>query len=753
LLDGLPALRDAGFWDGVHHGYMPSADLAIDPSLTLHRRIAKDINPVTYELIRYSLLNINLEHTALLQKLAVSQIVIHSRDFQTAVMTEDGEIVLIGPGVQFFAKSAGLDVQYTLEQRSANPGIAAGDMFISNDCFVGASHQMDASVLGPVFVDGELFCWITNTLHYQDLGGDTVGSFCYEADDLWHEPLHWPPVKIVEGGELRGDIERLWVRQSRFPDAIGMDLRAAIAANEFARVKVTELVERYGADTVKGVMRGTQDAGERLFVERLRSIPDGRWSHRFYSEGAYPGDESIYTMQVSITKCDDRLIVDGRGTDPQVGSSNMTLAGFTGAALAGIVGQVVPDVAGAYGGPYRRVGFRPEPGTILCADYPAATSTAVFAMTMLVNAVSIVVAKMLSCGDAETRALALGATWPQPGGTAAMTGVDSEGRPYNGGPANLMFGSFGGSPVRDGADFGGHFWMPGGIGPNVEDIEERSPIVYLYRRGMEAALDGSGRHRGGVGVISAVWLRGKGTIQYATGEAFPGGSGVMGAPPGSRARVVVVHDTDALDQLQLSRVPHQSEDLSGERRELPWKAGNYSVEPGDVIEGLFPATAGYGDPLRRAPEAVRADVVARILDPAVARRVYGVVLDGEEVDRVATIRERGALRRARLGGREPSEEVSPPDGARAVGDILHVVDGRWWCNGVDLGSVDTNYKNKAVVIETPIRAIGEEFATPFVDVADKMIFREYLCPATGFRIDTEISRRDQEPLHDIRIVP
>ena len=47
---------------------------------------------------------------------------------------------------------------------------------------------------------------------------------------------------------------------------------------------------------------GMQDAGERVFVERLRSIPNGRWSHRFYSEGAKPGDKNIYTLQVNITK-------------------------------------------------------------------------------------------------------------------------------------------------------------------------------------------------------------------------------------------------------------------------------------------------------------------------------------------------------------------------------------------------------------------------------------------------------------------
>ncbi len=640
-------MRDSGFWDGVRHPYIPGPDLAIDPSLRLHRAVAADIDPITSELVRYSLLNLNLEHTALLQKLAVSQLVMHSRDFQTAILTEDGEVVLVGPCIQFFAKCAGLDTQYVLEHRSRNPGISAGDMFLTNDCFVGASHQMDASLVAPVFVGDELFCWVTNTLHYHDLGGVSAGSFCHAALDAFDEPLHWPPVKIVEAGQLRDDIERLWVRQSRFPETVGMDLRASIAASEVTRGRIADLVGRYGADVVKGVMRNMQDAGERLFIARLRSIPDGCWSHRFYCEGATPGDDRIHTMQVNITKCDDRLVVDNRGTDPQVGSISMTYAGFSGAALAGIVGQVVPDVAGAFGGPYRRVEFRPEPGSILCASYPAAVSTAVFAVTMLINAVSIAMAKMLSCGDEETRALALGATWPQPGGTMSMVGVDADGDMWSGGTGNVMLGSFGGAPTRDGVDFGGHWWMPGTTGTNVEDFEENKPVVCLYQRGLQAGLDGAGRHRGGLGVVSAVWVRAGAMIQYATGEAYPGGAGVMGSPPGSRARATVVHGTDTDERLSASRIPRTIDEISGERSELPWKTVSYQIHPGDVIEGLFPTIAGYGDPLLRDPEAVLVDVRAQILaEDAACARVRG--------------RRRRRRRRSRCHGRAAASHAPGP---------------------------------------------------------------------------------------------
>src|SRR5688500_13278710 len=62
--DRLPPTRDVGFWHGVSRSYIPSAAPFVDPSLKLHQQRADHIDPVTYEVIRYSLLNLNLEHTA-----------------------------------------------------------------------------------------------------------------------------------------------------------------------------------------------------------------------------------------------------------------------------------------------------------------------------------------------------------------------------------------------------------------------------------------------------------------------------------------------------------------------------------------------------------------------------------------------------------------------------------------------------------------------------------------------------------------
>ena len=67
-------------------------------------------------------------------------------------------------------------MKWTLENRSENPGIEDGDIFLTNDPWVGATHQSDVAVMAPVFWEGKLFCWVVNTLHQWDLGGTAPGG-------------------------------------------------------------------------------------------------------------------------------------------------------------------------------------------------------------------------------------------------------------------------------------------------------------------------------------------------------------------------------------------------------------------------------------------------------------------------------------------------------------------------------------------------------------------------------------------------
>jgi N-methylhydantoinase B len=753
-------------WDGRARGYIPGEELRVSPTLRLHEATAAPVDPVTFEVIRYALLNTNLEHGQTLQRLCVSPVTMTARDFQPSIMTELGELVFLGPYLQYFSNAQSLTVKWILENRSDRPGIGPGDMFLSNDPYVGTPHQPDTIVAAPVFTDGELFCWVANVLHHVDIGGSVVGSFCVDATDMFTDPPAFPPFKIVEAGELRTDLEELFLRQSRLPGNVQMDLRAAVAANRVAGQQIRSLLRRYGTDTVKAVMRSVLDAGEQVFRERLRQIPDGTWSRRIYAEAAHTGDPGLYRYQLTVRKDGEDLYVDNAGTDPQAGSINVTYAGLVGAFLAALTASVTPDLAGAYGGVYRRVHFRPTPGTLSCADFPAAVSpSGVFTMELLISLASSIVTEMLATGSPEVQALALGPSQPHWYGSI-LAGQQPTGEPFIAVNANNMIGALPATPTGDGTDFGGHFWIPEGMAGNVEETELLYPVLCLSRRALPCGADGAGTFRGGRSISETYvpWgVPGMALALYID-ESFPKMAGPFGANPSSMGRVVVKHGIGLSERMAARIVPRDLDALPGAVQAVEHKGPMVLLGADSALRWTGANSAGHGDPLCRPVEAVDRDVRAGRLDRETATRVYAVAWTGEGgLDEDGTRRLRADRLALRLATSTPPpapvELLGPDAKVRAVGGDLGLVlaDGRAvaWASltgRVRLGPVTAPYTAGCAVRQQPVNAFEPEFATRPERPGARILIREYLCPVSGLRLGVELLLDGDEPVPGMVLV-
>ena len=126
-----------------------------------------------------------------------------------------------------------------------------------------------------------------------------------------------PPVRMVEGGVLRSDIEADWLRRSRTAAQNAIDLRAKIAANTVMQQRVSELVERYGPDTVAATMERIIDSVEARLRGILREIPDGSWSEETYLDYYDRGGVEIYACRLTLTKQGDSLVFDFSGSSRQ----------------------------------------------------------------------------------------------------------------------------------------------------------------------------------------------------------------------------------------------------------------------------------------------------------------------------------------------------------------------------------------------------------------------------------------------------
>jgi N-methylhydantoinase B len=732
-------------------GYVPPKKLSIAPKLKLHRKAKRVIDPVTFEVVRHALWNVNQEHGATIQRLSGSPVAMYALDLNPSILTEDAEFVYFGPYMQYMSGVTDTQVKWTLEYRSDNPGIRDGDMFLANDPWVGAAHQMDVMLLCPVFWKGELFCWVTNCLHQYDIGGITPGSFCPSARDAFDEGILIPPVKIVEANEIRRDIEELYLRSSRKPSAVALDFRAQFAGNITARDRVLALIRRYGAQTVKGVMRKIIDDGERAFLRKLDRLPDGIWRDRTYVECCRPGDRQAHRVMITLRKKGRKLIFENHGTDPQAGGINATYSGWRGAIMVALNELMCWEQYYAVGGALRHVEFNPTPGTLNCADFPASVSTApVQCMEISVYPAYNVLSKMLY-PDPELRGdvMCIGGTsqWP----ATIFRGTDQWGEQYGYILVDPIGGAIGAFSHADGISTGGQSRTPICKLPNVEHTEQSFPVLFLYRKEITDS-GGAGKWRGGLSAESCFIPHGTDQIVHDTlssGNAIPTSSGMMGGYPGAVNRYRFTRDSDIQQRMKSSQLVNDIDELSGKPETLQLRQQDFIQNRSDVYAVLWSAAGGFGDPLERDPAKVEADVANGDVSKESARAIYGVVISDAE----ATLREREGLRRARLNGSNAKVKKLNGKVTLHATESLMVRGKRWSCArcAADLGALDQNYKTACVRNDLAIQASNPIVGDPrrYIDPVPR--FRQFCCPGCGRLIENEIALADDPLLMDVEL--
>jgi N-methylhydantoinase B len=789
-------------WNEATDGYLGPAE--ISTSAPLHAEVDENVDPISYEVIRHALWNVNIEHGETILKVSGSPVALYSHDFNPAITTEDGELVYFGQYVQHLCAGAPLGVKWTLEHRADSPGIKPGDIYLTNDPWIACNHQSDVVMLKPVFWEGAIFAWITSTLHQYDLGGTTPGSFCPDAKDVYYEPSPIPPIKIVENDEIRIDVEEMVLRKSRLPDLVRLDLRAMIAGCNVAERRLTGLCEKYGAPTVKGAMKRISDNSEQVFLSRLRKIPDGIWRERSYIEMALPDDRGVYKIELSVTKSGDTLTFRNDGTDPQIGAINNTIVGFRGSIMTGLIGAFLHDQLFAYGGPMRHIEFHPTPGTLTCARYPGAVSCAPNISMLAVQAMTqALISKMIACSsDAEDRLEATAKFGASQYPILSMAGVDQWGGPFGTVLLDPMLSAIGAFVQRDGVSTGGYPFDPKAIAPNVEFNEQAFPILYLYRRELEDSA-GAGRFRGGASAAWAYVPHGTEEIALATASSgvwSPTGTGMWGGGTGTTSRFELKAGSDVAEHFARRHVPQDLDELSGDVRQLAPKETGVVQRAGDALAMQYPGAGGCGDPFERDPALVGEDVVEGYVSVSGAERYYGVVVDADgAVDAGATERCRQAEFEQRRSKAKPANRASASDGGDAVAagdadgadaacgngptaaagngagagsadaaahptsgsgtvelaDTVTIVfdDGAtvFSCQSCDheLGRDLPGYKWGAVSRERDLDDVIPQFESGELD--EQLVQREHYCPACMRRLDAEIVRAGEASLADVEI--
>ena len=746
-------------WNGRTHSYRPKPDWAdrISPNLRLHTSFDDDLDPVTFEVLRQKLWTINLAHGDTITRISGSPL-LASLDFNMSILTEDAEVVVNAPYVQFLNAGAPLGIRYILETHSGKPGIDEGDIWCCNDPWIAACHQMDVMFAAPIFVDGQLFGWVANAGHQYDLGGIVPGGWPQNAEDVYSDPVVLTPFKMVEKGELRTDMEALYLRQSRMPDLVALDLRAQIAGVVLARDQIAGLAKRYGADTVKAAMRRMLDQAQESFRQTLLKVPDGTWTEIRYLDEALPGQRTTQRTKLTVTKKGDRIIINNAGTDAQTpGTNGIPFTSFSGSITGIISVSMLYSQLFAYGGCERQIDYDLTPGLLMCCDYPTAVSGGILQTIPMMNAVQSILSRMMACDDTLRPDLVA------PCGDfmlPVLIGYDDRGKYFG----QAILDSFGcGSGARsfgDGVDSSGPTFSPLSMVLNVELIEQWYPLLFLYRK-EDADGGGAGEWRGGNGMRSAITPYRSESMTVVTnsgGQCISAQNcgGLFGGLPSPAGHYLVRYGTDLLERASNRNVPASINDLQAERTEpLRAKSNGAPLDEGDVMEIRTGGGGGYGDPLEREPARVARDVALGYTSSDAATSIYGVAVtpDGEvDIAATAVLRDklRGARTSWRASGVNDDSRVTPATGEapRRIHAYIASVDqegervlacdrcGHRYCG------YSGDYKAAALMDEGPVTTLPSA-VDPAYFVDEPIVLRRFCCPSCLVQVCAEVTKADE----------
>jgi N-methylhydantoinase B len=495
-----------------------------------------------------------------------------------------------------------------------------------------------------------------------------------------------------------------------------------------------ELYRDYGVDVVESVSEALIVQSEELVRQRLSELPDGEWRVREYID--MPGANA--KVELTATKEGDTLTYDFTGSSPQVELGvNCSYWATWGGLFAPIFPLLAWDVTWNEGvtRPIRLIA--PE-GTIVNCTRPAPISIATVGTIQIVNNLStLVLSKLFGASERHRRRPT--AVWHGSHAHVETHGFTKDGEFFVAPLTDTFCGAAGARAFADGVDMGGEIPNIVSRWANAESQELNTPVVYLFRRAVPDS-GGPGKYRGGVCHEYAFTPNGTagamGLVLFGKGTRAPMSLGLFGGYPGCNVGYTTFRGAN-VDELPGSR----DEIRADSSVDQFW--GHLELSEGDIQYVRFMGGGGYGDPIDRDPERVRADVHAGLVSEAAAVEIYGVVVGDPE----ATERRRAEIRRERIGGAPAaaSADVEPtgfrlseylqrthPDGATQC----------TWC-GEEVAPPGADWKDHAVVRRLPIDHGG-----PLRPTSDELALAQSCCPACGTVLDTELVATGDDPLHD-----
>ncbi|HKF08791.1 MAG TPA: hydantoinase B/oxoprolinase family protein [Xanthobacteraceae bacterium] len=576
------------------------------------------LDPVTLEVIRNALPAVANEMAIDLQRTSYNMMIYEVRDFCTALVNTAGELICqnVG-GVSHFVADLGVIITDAV-RRYGKHGFAPGDVFITNHQAVAGQHLNNVVIYAPYFHDGELLMFAMVRAHWIDVGGMSTGFGAGPTvADPWVEGLQLDQLKIYEAGNLNETLYRVLNDNIRFPESSLGDMKSQMAACRLAARRMDELFARYGRDTMLAAIARIFEETEAKCRNVVSQLADGTYEAEaaLDEDGVTPGEPVPIRAQVTIDKGRMTIDLSGCSQERRAALNSRTLAGAR-VAYKALTGPLDPVNEGSF----RALKVIIPEGNIMMARFPAPMSSWSVIVPMVVDTIVTALAPaMPEQVPAGHHGLLGGSvvffgTHPQSNRRFVVQSIEG--------------GGWGGRPFEDG-ESGTVSVCQGDVrNGSIEGIELKCPVL-VESRVLRTDSGGAGKYRGGLGIDMRVrnLVEGKWNFELVKRNQCPPW-GLWGGEAGEYG-------------MYLLREPAEREFSAARGVHRPVPVGSEVI----VRTG---GGGGWGDPLERDPNAVRADVRQEFVSTQAASDRYGVVLREDlSIDHPATERARAELRSTR----------------------------------------------------------------------------------------------------------
>lgn len=416
-----------------------------------------------------------------------------------------------------------------------------GDVYITNDPWMGTGHLNDVCVVKPIFLRDSLVAFASTTAHVPDIGGRIRSA---EAREIFEEGFHIPLAYLMRAGAVDETFITLLKTNVRTPEQTVGDIFAQVSALGMMESRLLDVLNDYALDDLVTLADELFTRAEGAMREAIRAVPDGTYGYRMLADGL----EEPFVFEVAVTVKDDAIIADFTGTSPQQPRAINCVLAYTYAMTAyAIKAALLPQLPNNEG-MFRPITITAPEGCLLNPRFPAScggrSSTGHYVPTLIYGALEKVIPEKIIAGTGSP-------LW-----NITLSGVHADGKPF----ASVLFfnGGMGASATKDGEN--ATSW-PSNISSTPSEISDRDSPLFTHYRQLRPGSGGAGKFRGGLGQdvllenrhetpIAVIFLAER--LRYAAPGACggePGGLGdvkINGESVGDAKRQIILKKGDTI---------------------------------------------------------------------------------------------------------------------------------------------------------------------------------------------------------------